>query len=205
MAEKLKTIPIKGKDYVMVNDRLKAFRENFPNYSLISEIIKYDEKECVVKASVYDPDAKLVATGHAQETVGSSNINTTSFLENCETSAWGRALGNFGIGIDDSICSAEELLFALEGQKSTEKKKSAKVETKIKEAEGTELPTDKVFDEMLQNKYASEQQIQMIKNISERIGQPLDRICEKYMVTKLEDLTPTQATEVIEKLKGTKQ
>lgn len=112
----MKTVNIKGKDYVMVNERLKEFRENYAGYSLLSEIINLTEDTCVMKATIVDADGKVVATGHAQEDRTSSMINKTSFVENCETSAWGRALANFGIGIDTSVASAEEVDMAIAKQ-----------------------------------------------------------------------------------------
>lgn len=114
--EELKSINIKGKNYVMVNERLKAFRKDFPNYSLTSELVHLDTDSCVIKATICDADGRVVATGLAQEDRTSSMINRTSFVENCETSAWGRALGNLGIGIDVSIASAEEMEIAVAKQ-----------------------------------------------------------------------------------------
>ena len=61
-----------------------------------------------------------------------SFINKTSYVENCETSAWGRALANFGIGLGTSVASADEVANAIENQKSTKTKltKSSKQDTK---------------------------------------------------------------------------
>lgn len=114
----MKKIDIKGKPYVMVNERVKEFRENekYKGWSLISELIQLNEDSCVIKASAIDDKGIVRATGFAQEDKLSSIINKTSFVENCETSAWGRALGNLGIGIDDSISSAEETSIAIEKQ-----------------------------------------------------------------------------------------
>ena len=106
---KLKTINIHGKNYVEVNERIKYFRENYKGWSLTSELIDLTENRCVIKASITDEKDKVIATGIAYEVMGSSYINKTSFIENCETSAWGRALGNLGIGIDTSIASAFEV------------------------------------------------------------------------------------------------
>jgi hypothetical protein len=113
----MKTIDIKGKKYIEVNERLKYFRENYKGYSLESEIISLDSGVCVFKAIIKDEKGTVIATGHAYEKEGSSFINSTSYIENCETSAWGRALGNLGIGIDTSIASAEEVLNAQLNQK----------------------------------------------------------------------------------------
>lgn len=119
----MKTIEIKGKKYVMVNERLKYFRENFKDWALISEIVNLTEDSCVIVAKVINENGEVKATGFAQEDRGSSMINKTSFVENCETSAWGRALGNLGIGIDESIASAEEVNIAIAKQLSVEDEK----------------------------------------------------------------------------------
>ena len=118
----MRTINIKGKNYVPVTERVKYFRENYPNFTLISEIISLDETSVLMKATVYDPDGKVMAVGHAQEDRASSNINKTSYVENCETSSWGRALSNFGIGIDDSMASADEVANAIDRQEALRQK-----------------------------------------------------------------------------------
>lgn len=112
----MEKIKIKGKDYVMVNERLKYFREKYKGWSLTSEIVSLDSDSCVIKALICDENGVLKATGFAQEDRTSSMINKTSFVENCETSAWGRALGNLGIGIDESVASAEEVDMAIKKQ-----------------------------------------------------------------------------------------
>ena len=114
----MKTINIKGKPYVMVNERIKEFRENdkYKGWSLESEIVKLDDNGCVIKTIIKDLTGTIRATGIAQEDKSSSMINNTSYVENCETSAWGRALGCLGIGIDDSITSAEEVTIAIAKQ-----------------------------------------------------------------------------------------
>lgn len=112
----LKTVDIKGKAYVTVNDRLKYFREKFAGYALTTEINHLSEKGVVMIATIRNKEGVAVATGIAHETHGSSFINKTSYIENCETSAWGRALGNFGIGIDSSVASADEVANAIKNQ-----------------------------------------------------------------------------------------
>lgn len=124
--DKLATVDIKGKDYVLVNERIRAFRERFQGYRLTSDIISLENGVCVIKATVQDENGNVVATGHAYEKEGSTYINKTSYIENCETSAWGRALGNLGIGIDTSIASYEEVANAVIQQKQpTEEGKKA--------------------------------------------------------------------------------
>lgn len=120
---KFKTTNIKGKEYVEVNERIKYFRleEKYKGWCLCSEIVHLDEGSCVIKATICDENGITKATGFAQEDKSSSYINKTSYVENCETSAWGRALANLGIGIDTSIASSNEVSMAIAKQNSTPK------------------------------------------------------------------------------------
>ena len=104
----LTPMDIKGKKYIPVNERVKAFRELFPDGTIKTEIERCDDTYIIVRAKVY-VNNEVKATAYAEEVRGSSNINRTSALENCETSAVGRALGFLGIGIDTSIASYEEV------------------------------------------------------------------------------------------------
>ena len=119
----MKTVNIHGKQYVEVNERIIYFRKNYKEWSLISEIVELTDKRCVIKASILNEQGRVLATGIAYEIHGSTYINKTSFVENCETSAWGRALGNLGIGIETSIASSDEVKTAIEQQESKPKKK----------------------------------------------------------------------------------
>ena len=117
--EQIKTTEIKGKDYAEVNQRVKAFRMLYPDGCIKTEMLSNENGVCVCKAEVYSAykvdkltyarGANLLSTGYAYEKESSSYINKTSYIENCETSAVGRALGFLGIGIDTSIASAEEV------------------------------------------------------------------------------------------------
>lgn len=112
----MKTTNIKGKPYVEVNERIKAFRRVCPHGAIITEMVINENGVCVFRASIYDADKNLIGTGTAYEKENSSNINKTSYIENCETSAVGRALGMCGFGIDTSIASAEEVSNAIAQQ-----------------------------------------------------------------------------------------
>ena len=112
----LPTVKIKGKEYVMVKDRVSAFRREFPDWSLVTHLDLIDDSECIFTASVIDEKGSTRATGYAHEKEGSSAINKTSYVENCETSAIGRALACLGIGIDDSFGSADEVAAAMNAQ-----------------------------------------------------------------------------------------
>lgn len=109
----MKTINIHGKKYVEVNERIKYFREHYKNWSLVSEILELTDNRCVIKSSVLNSDDRVISTGIAYEILTNHGVNKTSFIENCETSANGRALGNLGIGIDTSIASADEVKLAI--------------------------------------------------------------------------------------------
>lgn len=142
--KKLKTVNIKGKDYVEVNTRVKEFRTNetYKGFRLTSEIIDLSNGVVTMKATVLNDKGEIIATGHAQEKERSSYINKTSFIENCETSAWGRALGNLGIGIDTSIASCEEVQNAIENQEQ----EKAKTVTKPKPANKAQATETKDVD-----------------------------------------------------------
>ena len=114
--DKLKTVNIKGKNYVTVNERLKYFREHFKGYSLTSEITHLNETGVIIKATNRNAEGVEVATGYAHEKQNSSFINKTSYIENCETSSFGRCLGNLGIGLDESVASADEVANAIKNQ-----------------------------------------------------------------------------------------
>lgn len=123
----MKTTDIKGKPYIEVNERLKHFRSEskYDGYSLESDILSNEGGTVTIKATIRDDGDRIVATGLAYEKEGSSFINKTSYIENCETSAWGRALGNLGIGIDTSVASADEVANAVKQQVQKPKPLSA--------------------------------------------------------------------------------
>ncbi len=121
------TMNIAGKDYAEVNQRIKAFRMVYPEGTINTEIISLENGVCTMKSTAMN-EGKILGTGFAQEKEGSTFINKTSYIENCETSAVGRALGMCGFGIDTSVCSAEELQNALNNQNKPETKSKPKIE-----------------------------------------------------------------------------
>ena len=121
MEHKFKTTNIRGKQYVEVHERIKFFRQEtqYKDWTISTEVTMTDDREeCICKCIIADTEQRVIATGHAHEVKASSNINTTSFIENCETSAVGRALAMLGIGIDTSIASANEVKDAIAKQNS---------------------------------------------------------------------------------------
>lgn len=109
---KAKAIQIKGKDYVLVSDRVLYFNETYPNGAIITERVESDNPQMEVIKAVVIPDVKTPErrfTGYSQAIRGDWYINKTSALENAETSAVGRALAFMGIGVIESIASVDEI------------------------------------------------------------------------------------------------
>ena len=150
--ESIKTTAIQGKDYAEVNQRIKAFRMVYPTGTIETEMISNENGVCIFKASVYAhtivhddnisvTEKLLLGTGTAYEKENSTFINKTSYIENCETSAVGRALGMCGFGIDTSVASAEEVgnAIANQGEKPERKATAKQIEVLAKVYTGANL------------------------------------------------------------------
>ena len=130
----LKTILIKDKEYVPVDERLLAFHKYYDGH-IETEVLERDtcvdqlsgkqSERYVVVARVYPYSFDMEAdehtrsrfySGSASEISTQGFIKKTSALENCETSAIGRALGIMGIGLDNGVASATEVLRATKAQ-----------------------------------------------------------------------------------------
>ena len=135
----IKTTEIKGKDYAEVPQRIKAFRMIYPTGFIRTTMESNEGGVCVFKAEVgyYEElNPVVLGIGHAFEKQDSTFINKTSYIENCETSAVGRALGMAGFGIDVSVASAEEVQNAIANQdKKPQKKTNIKTEEEMKATE----------------------------------------------------------------------
>ena len=82
-------------EYVPVAERIRAFYERHPEGSIEAEMVRLDGDLVIFRAQVRrGPDDAHPTTGWAYEREGRSHVNSTSFIENCETSAIGRALAN---------------------------------------------------------------------------------------------------------------
>ena len=149
----LSTVDIKGKDYIDVSNRVKAFRMVYPQGCIETEMVSNENGICVFRAKVFNEEGKLLATGMAYEKEGSTFINKTSHLENAETSAVGRALGFCGFGVDTSIASANEVLNAIANQNAP-----TKAQTQSKQ----NTPS--------RSKVLSEEQIKALYEVSEKAG-----------------------------------
>ena len=118
--QEIKKTDIKGKQYAEVSERILAFRKLNPNGKIITEIIDKTENDVTIKATIYDENEKELATGYASE-VKKGLVNSISMLENCETSAIGRALGFCGFGIDNGIASGQDMQKVEEFKKKNRK------------------------------------------------------------------------------------
>lgn len=108
-------VNIRGKEYQTVALRVQKFREVHPDWSIITALVSRDSETVVMLASVMDNQNRIIATGHAEEFRNASQINSTSALENCETSAIGRALAAAGFG-GTEFASANEVQNAIHQQ-----------------------------------------------------------------------------------------
>lgn len=160
-------------DYVQVNERIEKFYEKYPEGSIQTEIITNENGMVIFKAYAYrnNEDTKP-ATGHAMEKEGSSYINKTSHIENCETSAVGRALAMLGFEIKKSVASREEV-------------ENAKLQQEMMKT------IDKGTATALVNTLKAE------GFSDEDIGKSL----AKYKVKKAEELTEAQYAEILLKIK----
>lgn len=176
--ESIKTTAIQGKDYAEVNQRIKAFRMVYPTGTISTKMLSNENGVCIFTAAVgyYNDDGDLVGlgTGTAYEKENSTFINKTSYIENCETSAVGRALGMCGFGIDTSVASAEEVQNAIANQDHN-------------------APTPEV------PRKATPKQIEVLSKTY--TGENLTKLLKANGVDRIEDISMSKASELIGKLK----
>ena len=98
-------------DYEPVEVRLEKFIKDYPDFRIATELEVVEATRYIVKAYLFKAkeDSVAWATGYAEETVTSRGVNQTSALENCETSAIGRALANAGYAAKGKRPSREEM------------------------------------------------------------------------------------------------
>ena len=98
-------------DYEPVEVRLEKFIKDYPAFRIATELEVVEASRYIVKAYLFKnaEDGVAWATGYAEETVTSRGVNQTSALENCETSAIGRALANAGYAPKGKRPSREEM------------------------------------------------------------------------------------------------
>ena len=146
-----------GKKYTEVAKRVEAFRTHFGlKYGITTNIVVDNEKRVVIKAQVYDLSNKEIAVGegYAEEIRGSSLVNKTSAIENCETSAIGRALASLGLH-GGQYASVNEIDKAQNNEKNIdENKEKPKAETKKPTLDETIKQTGQDRSDIADGKYS---------------------------------------------------
>ena len=177
---KEKAIKISGKDYVLVSDRVLFFNEAYKNGSIITHLISEPNSEMVVIKAKATPDmanSERYFTGYSQAKWGEGMVNKTAALENCETSAVGRALAMMGIGVIDSVASADEM------------KKAGVVQHQ---------------NPMTGSNLATPAQVKLMFRLGAGTGIDeetfKDMIREKFSIKSITELTKSQASQVINEL-----
>lgn len=172
--KELPRVDVKGKAYSMVAARVQAFRKLIPGGSITTEILSLEGDRVVMRATVADESGRVLASGMAFEERGSSYINKTSFIENCETSAVGRALGMLGIGSEEVMCSADEFMNAIQNQNRKDTKAEASIRAQI---------------------------MGIINSFPER--ELSRKVCERYRVGAVAELSAEDAARCLKDLKKT--
>lgn len=167
-------IDLKGKDYAMVPERVTAFRKLYPEGFIRTDIISHDGTTVVMQAvaGYYENGSPIIlGSGLAQEVKGYGMVNKTSYIENCETSAVGRALGMIGLGINGGgICSAEELANAVTAQKQMKEIENSYCNPPFPE-DGPVRKTDKVPAKDVD------------KTVSQAFGDNMNEFMQRFEIT----------------------
>ena len=187
-----KTGKTETKDYAEVFQKIKAFRMLFPMGSIYTEHEFIGEGVVLFKAFVKDDEGKLLGTGTAYEKEGSSFINQSSYIENCETSAIGRALSMCGIGIDLGVASYEEVANAMLNQ-------APKVEAEVVK----ETPKEKKEKEMIPGYPDREEMLKVIdKHFPNKESKVYKQLLEMNGFKTIEDATDAQLATLYNKFGG---
>ena len=206
-------VDIKGKLYVTVATRVEIFRKHFGERGAIStDVLHQDDHRVVVRAeiSIHKPDSAkwVLATGHAEEYRGDGYINKTSAMENCETSAVGRALSAAGL-------SGGEYASSFEVDNAINNKSKAASKKATPEAKKAAPEATKAEEDML----SEEDQVRLEKAIAEflpiiadksKAAKTLEEF-DKYLLSKREEkdliaeLDPNVYESLKEKLKITRK
>lgn len=175
----IKPTKIKENEYAQVSERIKAFRKLYPQGSIVTEIKLNDGNVCVFSASaVYEDEngVHVLGTGHACEEKGNGFINKTSYIENCETSAVGRALGMAGFGIDLGVSSAEEVDLA----------------TRLQDEATDEL-------EKIGNRNITEKEATLLQTYAKKVGVSGKEMLAELGVERMSEVTIEQYANFIKK------
>jgi hypothetical protein len=95
--------------YETVAQRLERFWTTYPQGQIVTTMMHYDASTVIFRCETFDNEGRIIAHGWAEEVMGNSPVNKTSFLENCETSAIGRAISNGPLGHTGERASSTEM------------------------------------------------------------------------------------------------
>lgn len=148
--EKLQKVGVRqqgGKRYMMVKDRMSLFREAYGlEYGVCTKILHSDEKTVVVHAKILDSDNRVLGSGLAEEQRGGTQVNKGSALENCESSAIGRALASLGLH-GGEYPTMDELESDKRSRKIIDERAAEEVKKKKPPAEPTKVSKEIPFDD----------------------------------------------------------
>lgn len=204
--ERVKKIEVKGKNYTCVAARISAFRELCPVGTISTEILSLADGVVTMKTTITDENGKILATGMAQEKETSSYINKTSYIENCETSAVGRALGMLGIGSDEQMASAEEVANAINNQNKQANNQSQQNQTPAKtkeevEAEKARIQKEKEEAAKKELEAIDKDKIIQLRKMFVAYKFDEDNLLAYYHLEKLEQMANAQYTDFSKKWK----
>lgn len=172
------------KDYTTVDQRIDSFRKEKPMWTIKNHIHLIDDTQVIIESQILDETGRLIANGFAHEYIAKSMqtnrygkefepVNMYSFLENCETSATGRALRMAGFGESSPVASRDDMAQVLHRQEARQQKNTKKPQASA--------PEKKAREAMIKKE-------EMIKEIPELAGENIKNILKYYKVDHLDDL-----------------
>lgn len=167
-------------DYETVEERLVKFWKEHPDGQIHTKVLEHTSARFIVEASIFrtEADPRPWTTGLAEETVQGRGVNATSALENCETSAIGRALANAGYATKGKRASREEMTKV--AAKAAVIDQVAQVKAKMADTSKEYVPVEKADDPWTISSAAPvttmEQAVEMVKDVLG--GTPIDESCK---------------------------
>lgn len=161
---KMPKIDIKGKQYASVASRVEAFRMHFPTAGIETILIHDDTQRVVIQAKI-SVENTMIATGYAEEFRGEGWINSTSALENAETSAIGRALSAFGLS-GSEYASSNEVTNAISQQQQNHNKQPVNNMNQVNKQHSNYPPNNQAMqNQSSQAPYANQQDFNQLVNL----------------------------------------
>lgn len=180
------------KDYVSVNERIQEFYQRCEDGRIITELISWENDIVMFKSLTYrnaeDQYKGLPSsTGMAYEREGVGPVNKKNVIENCETSAVGRALANLGLKIKKSIASREEMEVALAAQEQLEKRGGGE-KLKVNTVQKKQTPLQQLISEVNKVAKTPEQKFNLKNELIQAVGEfaSLDKMNQEQIQKALD-------------------